>query len=48
MRLLFFLLAIIYPGTMAFSQHRERIRDLKIKIGVLPAGKLNAITDVAG
>ena len=32
----------------AFSQSRGRIADYNIKIGVLPTGKLNAITDVAG
>ncbi len=30
------------------SQPKDRPRDLNIKIGVLPVGKLNAITDVAG
>jgi D-aminopeptidase len=32
----------------SFSQNRGRIADYKIKIGVLPKGKLNAITDIAG
>jgi D-aminopeptidase len=31
-----------------FSQGRGRVADYNIKIGVLPTGKLNAITDVAG
>ena len=30
------------------SQNRGRISDFKIKIGVMPNGKLNAITDIAG
>ncbi|MCW5911575.1 MAG: P1 family peptidase [Cyclobacteriaceae bacterium] len=42
-RLVFFLVLI------AFTSHaQKRPRDLGIKIGVLPTGKLNAITDVAG
>lgn len=31
-----------------FAQDRSRARDLGVKIGVLPPGKLNAITDVEG
>ena len=30
------------------SSSRPRVRDLGLKIGVLPTGELNAITDVAG
>ena len=33
---------------VSFSQTRGRISDFKIRIGVLPKGKLNAITDIAG
>ncbi len=33
---------------VSFSQTRGRISDFKIKIGVIPKGKLNAITDIAG
>lgn len=44
------LLFFLSPGLKqeAFSQSRGRIAAYKIKIGVLPAGKLNAITDVTG
>jgi len=35
-------------GVHLFSQSKARISTFNIKIGVLPAGKLNAITDVAG
>lgn len=41
--LIFFLLLITFP---LWSQQRPR--DLGIKIGVLPTGKFNAITDVPG
>ena len=33
---------------VSFSQTRGRISDYKIKIGILPKGKLNAITDIPG
>jgi hypothetical protein len=36
-----------YPDTSA-DQARPRARDLGIKVGVLPPGPLNSITDVAG
>ena len=42
---LFFFVLIAEPG---LSQPRQRLADYGIKIGVLPAGKLNAITDVPG
>lgn len=35
-------------GTGALNSERSRARDLGIKVGILPTGKLNAITDVAG
>lgn len=38
-------------GAIAFAQNdpaRPRARDLGLKIGILPAGPLNAITDVSG
>ncbi len=44
---LFFLL-FIHAGLPASSQQRGRITDFKIKVGVLPKGNFNAITDVAG
>jgi D-aminopeptidase len=34
--------------TTTFAQKKQRIRDLGIKIGILPTGKWNAITDVDG
>lgn len=39
------------PGTpppSAAPEHRPRLRDLGISVGLLPPGPLNAITDVAG
>lgn len=38
-------LLLVLPG---YIQAQKRARDAGIKIGVLPTGKLNAITDVAG
>src|SRR5918911_765038 len=35
-------------GTMKQQNERPRARDIGIKVGVLPPGPLNAITDVAG
>ena len=35
-------------GAAPASEKRPRARDIGLKIGVLPTGKLNAITDVAG
>jgi hypothetical protein len=36
------------PTASSQSQTRPRARDLGVKVGVLPTGPLNAITDVAG
>src|SRR5690349_4938239 len=46
--LLIVLLVALWP--LAFSQNetRPRARDLGIKVGVIPTGALNAITDVTG
>jgi len=40
-------LFILIP-VLALSQDRQRVRELGILVGVLPTGKLNAITDVDG
>ena len=42
-----FMLLFVFPY-FAEAQNNPRLRDVGIKIGVLPAGKQNAITDVAG
>ena len=49
------LFQVLFPGVVSIlcgiqvhSQSRGRIADFNIKIGVLPKGKLNAITDVNG
>ncbi|HEY8433658.1 MAG TPA: P1 family peptidase [Sphingomicrobium sp.] len=42
------LVAAILMTTAAQAQHRPRAREAGIVFGVLPAGPLNAITDVAG
>lgn len=34
--------------TQAWGQERKRVREYGVKVGVLPTGKYNAITDVAG
>ena len=41
-------ISFILSGMQVYSQARGRIADFNIKIGVLPKGKLNAITDVNG
>src|SRR5436190_6639854 len=38
----------IFAVTPARSEDRPRIRDLGVRPGILPTGKANAITDVAG
>ena len=35
-------------GLSAHSQNRPRVRDTGVKVGILPTGPLNAITDVSG
>ena len=42
------ILFIIAPVTEAGAQSRGRLQDFNIKIGVLPRGQANAITDVPG
>jgi D-aminopeptidase len=41
-------LLIMTVGLSAQSQNRPRARDVGIKVGILPPGPLNAITDVSG
>jgi D-aminopeptidase len=48
MRSLLLLLALFAVSAPADAQHRPRPREAGIVFGVLPAGPLNAITDVAG
>lgn len=43
---LLFFCAVFVPHI--YSQPIKRVADMGIKIGVMPAGKMNAITDVAG
>jgi D-aminopeptidase len=42
------ILALISLGPSGQGQNRPRTRDIGLKVGVLPAGPLNAITDVQG
>ena len=42
------LLPIVIIATATLGQERPRLRDLGLSPGVLPTGKLNAITDVPG
>ena len=46
--LLSFLSFVLFVAIDAGAQTGKRATDLKLKIGVLPPGKFNAITDVAG
>ena len=48
MRLLSLLVLLVLCDRHMMAQTRKRVAEYKIKIGVLPTGKLNAITDVAG
>ena len=48
MKLLITISLIMLAGFPAQSQNRPRARDLGIKVGILPTGPLNAITDVNG
>jgi D-aminopeptidase len=42
------LFALTVMGQTPTKNPRPRIRDVGVKVGILPTGKLNAITDVAG
>ena len=42
------LLASFVGGSSGHTQNRPRVRDAGVKVGVLPTGPLNAITDVQG
>jgi D-aminopeptidase len=46
--LVFILLLLFTMKTLAQTETRPRARDAGLRIGVLPAGKLNSITDVEG
>ena len=48
MQKLFFLLLFCGISNFLQAQDSKRARDLGLKIGVLPVGKFNAITDVSG
>jgi len=48
MKSLIIIFLIMLAGLPSQSQNRPRARDLGIKVGVLPTGPLNAITDVNG
>lgn len=48
MKLLITALLLLSIVSLAQGQERKRAREYGIKIGVLPTGKLNAITDVTG
>lgn len=48
MRVTFIIVFLIFLTTQAMSQERQRVRAYGIRIGVLPTGKNNAITDVKG
>jgi D-aminopeptidase len=46
--IVFILLLLFTMKTLAQTETRPRARETGLKIGVLPTGKLNAITDVEG
>lgn len=48
MRILLFIGLFILSLLQAVGQDRKRSRELGVRLGVLPTGTLNAITDVAG
>ena len=48
MRLTILLILMVALTTQAMAQNRKRAREYGVKIGVLPTGKHNAITDVKG
>ncbi|PTX21481.1 L-aminopeptidase DmpA [Pontibacter mucosus] len=48
MRLTFILILLMVMYTQAWGQGRKRVREYGVKVGVLPTGKYNTITDVAG
>ncbi|GAB5523793.1 MAG: P1 family peptidase [Roseivirga sp.] len=48
MRSFLFLTTLLIMATTTYSQQKKRARDYGIEIGVMPTGKLNAITDVPG
>ncbi|WP_299759115.1 P1 family peptidase [uncultured Pontibacter sp.] len=48
MRIAFILLLLMSMYTQVSGQERKRAREYGVQIGVLPTGRYNAITDVAG
>lgn len=46
--LMFSLIFLFFGTVVNASEERPRVRDFGIKIGVLPTGSLNAITDIPG
>ncbi|HEU4433411.1 MAG TPA: hypothetical protein VFR51_08445, partial [Pyrinomonadaceae bacterium] len=42
------ILAAFSAGSSGHTQNRPRAREAGVKVGVLPTGGLNAITDVQG
>ena len=48
MRIFSSLLLILFGSAQLAAQPRQRLADIGLKIGVLPSGKYNAITDVPG
>ena len=48
MKHLLLIVLIMLGGLSAQSQNRPRARDVGVKVGILPPGPLNAITDVSG
>lgn len=46
--IVFLLLLLFVMSTFAQTENRPRVREIGLKIGILPTGKLNSITDVEG
>jgi D-aminopeptidase len=45
---IFLVVLLFVMSTFAQTENRPRVREIGLKIGILPTGKLNSITDVGG
>ncbi|MBX7173131.1 MAG: P1 family peptidase [Pyrinomonadaceae bacterium] len=47
-KIIFLCLIVLLTASISFAQTRPRVREVGLKIGILPTGKQNSITDVEG
>lgn len=47
-KIIFLCLIVLFTASISFAQTRPRVREAGLKIGILPTGKQNSITDVEG